>query len=159
MKTPVLFASAGVLLALSLAACTHSPERADASQSASSSSSQSASSPPSIARPSGRPDLTSGLTIPASQRFIFAGGQSRPFTAFVTNRGEVPVRIVADLDGATTPIVTVEPGAQVSHRFEARQAALFENPSEQEARLVVEVWGQTEVGMKYRPMMTDDGSP
>lgn len=159
MKTRLLFASAGVLLSLSLAACTQSPERAGASQAASSPSSQSASAPPSIARPWGRPDLTSGLNIPPGEQFIFAGGQSKPFTAFVTNRGEVPVRIVADLDGATTPIVMVEPGQKVSHRFDARQAALFENPSEQEARLVVEVWGQTNVGMKYLPMMTDAGSP
>lgn len=139
--------SACLLLSIALAACSQAPASADTSQAA--------SAAPPISRPSGSPDLTSGLDIPARQRFIFAGGQSKPFTAFVTNRGTVPVQIIADLDGAATPIVTVQPGQKASHRFEARQAALFENPSDQEARLIVEVWGQTEVGMKYRPMMTD----
>ncbi len=112
-----------------------------------------------IARPSGQPDLTSGLDIPPRQRFIFAGGQSEPFTALVTNRGATPVQIVADLDGIATPVVVVEPGGQVGHRFESRQAAIFENPSDQQARLIVEVWGQTQVGMKYRPMLTDASAP
>ncbi|MFZ4576638.1 MAG: hypothetical protein ACOYN0_19830 [Phycisphaerales bacterium] len=112
-----------------------------------------ATRPPS--RPWLSPDLTSGLDIPASQRFIFAGGQSKPFTAFVTNRGEVPVQIFAELDGTSMPIGTVEPGGTVSHRFGEKQAAVFENASGQQASLRVEVWGQTQVGMRYLPMMTD----
>jgi hypothetical protein len=112
-------------------------------------------SPASITRPWRSPDLTSNLNIPAQQRFIFAGEQSEPFVAFVTNRGSVPVQIVAELEGVTKPIVTVEPGQKVSHRFDARQSAVFENPSNEQANLLVEVWGQTEVGMRYRPMMTE----
>ncbi len=148
MNTQLIIVSTGILLTISLAACSQTDSPTDTPTTA--------SSPEPIARPSGRPDLTSGLDIPARQRFIFAGGQSKPFTAYVTNRGAVPVQIVADLDGGVaTPIVTVEPGQKVSHRFEARQAAVFENPSDREARLIVEVWGQTQVGMRYLPMMTD----
>ena len=103
-------------------------------------------------RPSGSPDLTSGLNVPAGQRFIFAGGQRSGFTAYATNRGAVPVTIVADLDGERREIVTLAPGERASHEFAAREAALFENPSSQDAAVKVEVWGETSVGMRYVPI-------
>jgi hypothetical protein len=103
-------------------------------------------------RPWGSPDLTSGLNVPAGQRFIFAGGQRSGFTAYATNRGAVPVTIVADLDGERREIVTLAPGERASHKFAAREAALFENPSSQDADVKIEVWGETSVGMRYVPM-------
>lgn len=146
MGAPPIVSLAGIVVSISLAACSPAPAPTDTSASA--------ASPQPIARPMRGPDLTSGLGIPAQERFVFAGGQSKPFTAFVTNRGAVPVQIIAELDGAATPIATVAPGKQVSHRFQAREGVIFENPSDQDARLLVEVWGQTEVGMRYQPMMS-----
>lgn len=103
-------------------------------------------------RPWGSPDLTSNLSVPAGQRFIFAGGQKSGFTAFATNRGTVPITIIADLDGVRREIGIVAPGERVSHTFAPREAALFENPSAQVGDVKVEVWGQTNVGMRYTPI-------
>jgi hypothetical protein len=95
------------------------------------------------------PDLTSNLSIPAGDNFVFAGGQREAFTAFATNQGDVPVTIVEDVDGARRAVAVVPPGAQASYRFDPRAAALFQNPSDQTASMKVEVWGPTQVGMRY----------
>lgn len=100
-------------------------------------------------RPSGSPDLTSGLNVPAGQQFIFAGGQRSGFTAFATNRGSVPVTIAAELDGERRELLTIAPGEKASYEFASREAAFFENPSDQDASVKVEVWGETSVGMRY----------
>lgn len=135
-----------------LASCTNSATTPEQSQAtAPTPQSRPASSTP--PRPRGKPDLTSNLQIPPNECFVFAGGQDDGYTTVVTNRGQVPVRILSELDSVSTPIVTIEPGQQASHRFSSKAAALFENPSTSEARLLVEVWGETDVGMRYRPMM------
>jgi hypothetical protein len=100
-------------------------------------------------RPWGGPDLTSNLGVPAGQRFIFAGGQPTGYTAYVTNTGSVPITILAEIDGTSRPIVTLEPGHRASRRFEPREAALFENRSGTDAQAKVEIWGNTNVGMRY----------
>lgn len=104
---------------------------------------------PAPARPWGSPDLTSNLGVPAGQRFIFAGGQTSGYTAYVTNTGQVPLVILAELDGSARPIVTLAPGERASRRFEPREAALFENSASSDAQAKVEIWGNTNVGMRY----------
>jgi hypothetical protein len=62
--------AAVIVLAAGLGACSESPERMSAA--AGGGLAAEAARPD---RPWGRPDLTSGLRVPAGQRFIFAGGQ------------------------------------------------------------------------------------
>ncbi|MDX2018233.1 MAG: hypothetical protein SFY95_11440 [Planctomycetota bacterium] len=100
-------------------------------------------------RPWGGPDLTSNLTVPAGKRFIFAGGQPKGYTAYVTNTGTVPVALLAELDGVARPIVVLEPGQRASHVFAPREAALFDNPAATDAQSKVEIWGSASVGMRY----------
>jgi hypothetical protein len=135
---------AGLVLIVGLFACGRVSDSPGPRSDARSGESQAAPS-----RPSGSPDLTSGLNVPGGQRFIFAGGQRSGFTAFATNRGSVPVTIAAELDGERREIVTIAPGEKASYEFAPREAALFENPSSQDAAVKVEVWGETSVGMRY----------
>ena len=97
----------------------------------------------------GSPDLTSGLGIPARKRFIFAGGQDRGFEARAFNRGTVPVTIRGDLDGVIREVAVIAPGETAVAKFAAREAALFENPSDIEAAAKVEILGEANVGMRY----------
>lgn len=100
---------------------------------------------------SGRPDLTSGLGIPARETFYFAGGQPREFIARATNTGQVAVTLLVELDEVVTEVGTLEPGSSGSWRFGPREAALFRNATDREASLKVEVRGDTGVAMYYEP--------
>ncbi len=95
------------------------------------------------------PDLTSGLGIPARQRFIFAGGQDRGFEARAFNRGSVPVTICCDLDSVIREVAVIAPGEAAVAGFAAREAALFESPSDIEAAAKVEIWGEANVATRY----------
>lgn len=132
-----LLATCGVVL---VAGCASTATRSD---------SAAGSGSLAVPRPLFGPDLTSNLKIPAGQQFIYAGGQRESFTAIATNEGPVPVTLVEDLDGNLKIVATVAPGSQASYRFDARAAARFENPASSPALVKVEIWGPTQVGMRY----------
>ena len=106
-------------------------------------------------QPFGPPSLRSGLRIPPGERFVFAGGQPSGFVVCATNEGPVPVAIAAELGGERFDVATLGPGEKATVAFVAQQAAIFENPSNREARVRAEVWGPTEVGMRYVPMTNE----
>lgn len=143
-----------ILLTMLLAGCAdRSPAEPAASGAPPAKASSSAKASPAASTPKvrswGSPDLTSGLQIPARQRFIFAGGQDRGFEARAFNRGTVPVTIRGDLEGVLRDVATIAPGETAVATFAPREAALFDNPSEVEAAAKVEIWGEASVGMRY----------
>lgn len=57
--------------------------------------------------------------------------------------------IRGDLDGVIREVAVIAPGKTAVAKFAAREAALFENPSDIEAAAKVEIWGEANVGMRY----------
>lgn len=102
------------------------------------------------------PNLTSNLRIGTGQRFIFAGAaQDRAYTASVENNGPVPVTVMRGQPGrpeVASAIVTLAPGAKAVQKFALGEAAIFENTAGVEATLIVKIWGNTDVGMRYEAL-------
>jgi hypothetical protein len=117
-------------------------------------------SPESVSRPASTPffgpNLTSNLRIGAGQRFIFAGGaEDRAYTASVENNGTVPITVMRGAPGnpaQAANITTLAPGEKAVQKFALGEAAIFENTSAAEATLIVKVWGDTNVGMRYEAL-------
>ncbi len=102
--------------------------------------------------PQRKADLRSNLQIEGRQTFVFAGAATDgAYTASVRNAGPVAVRLLSRQGETETPIVVLAPGESAVHSFPIGQAALFENSTDTQASLVVLVWGETNVGMRYEP--------
>lgn len=106
------------------------------------------------------PDLTSGLTIPAGETFNLGGEQRGDYNAEITNKGSVAVELYSTNSGqnfgedrlSDTPVLigTVEPGAWERFSAGAGTPLLLKNTSDTvDAKLKVEVWGDTNLSMFY----------
>lgn len=141
-------ALAGVAIAVSMSAC-YSPNNAD-SRFVYMTNPQTGEriTPPD--EPMMAPDLTSGLTIPPSETFLLGGDRGGPYKAFIRNRGNVPVEIYLERLGSTYLLGTLQPGERTAAAFDTREGANLKNLSaSQEAFLKVEVFGDTNIGMRY----------
>ncbi|GEM_PF-1284195 len=100
--------------------------------------------------PSRSPDLTSNLLVEAGQRFVYAGeSDSGAYQASVKNVGDVSVTLCRRIGEARQAITTLAPGTSALAKFKRGEAALFENDASRQAQLLVYVWGDTDVGMRY----------
>ncbi len=131
-----LIQAAAVVMAIGLAGC----------------SATTSDQPGAMQQPTGRPSLTSDLKIEPGQEFQYGGGNNGDYTIVATNRNAPAIRIVA-LDGTTrTQIAEIKQGESATHRFSDGQIAVLVNLSDsQSARADVRVWGDTDVGMGYKP--------
>lgn len=102
--------------------------------------------------PSGKPSLTSNLQIDAGKTFVYAGeADSGGYTASVRNVGQVAVTLGRRIGTTDTALRVLKPGEATLAEFAKGQGALFQNATGQQARLLVLIWGDTNVGMKYEP--------
>lgn len=101
--------------------------------------------------PDRRPDLTSNLQIEAGQTFVYAGEGAGAFRISVLNVGTVGVSAASRVNDTETPVQDVPPGASAFLEFAPGQAALFRNAGRSQARLKLQVWGDTNVEMRYQP--------
>ena len=94
--------------------------------------------------------LQSGLTVPPQSRFELGGSQAGAFTAALENVGPVAVTVVERArGGAETVRGTVAPGASARLRFAPGSAALVVNATDREARVDVNLTGDTNLSMGY----------
>lgn len=104
-------------------------------------------------KPEGRPNLTSNLQIKPGETFVFAGEpDAGAYTASVENVGPVAVTLGTRTGVVDASLVTLKPGESIVARFAKAQGALFLNSSGEQARLLLKIWGDTNVGMRYEPL-------
>jgi hypothetical protein len=110
-----------------------------------------------VREPTGRPNLTSNLQVEAGQTFIYAGDATDgKYTAVVTNVGPVPVtlgkRLQAGSGTSDNGVMVLAPGGKTILTADRGEGSLFQNLSSQQARLLVRIWGDTKVGMRYEAL-------
>lgn len=102
--------------------------------------------------PPGKPSLTSNLQIEAGQTFVYAGeADAGGYTASVRNVGPVAVTLGRRIGKTDTALRVLNPGEATLAEFAKGQGALFQNAASEQARLLVLIWGDTNVGMNYEP--------
>ena len=96
--------------------------------------------------------INSRLWIKPQNIFVLGGGQEGSFTVEAENVGAAPVSIASRApDGKSTPMGVLDPGASQTVNFDQGMAAVLTNMSDaEEARVVVRVTGDTNLGMRYQ---------
>ena len=107
----------------------------------------------------GMPALTSGLSIPAQERFHLGERPTDDFIASVENVGSVPVDILLSRNGGESFVARLEPGDKTEKGFLSGDGVLFENPSGVTANLRVRVWGERNLAMYYTPLEERAATP
>jgi hypothetical protein len=101
--------------------------------------------------PSGRPSLTSNLQIEAGQTFVYAGeAGAGGYSASVRNVGPVAVTLGRRIGKTDTALRVLNPGEVTLAEFARGQGTLFQNLTKDQAKLLVQIWGDTNVEMKYQ---------
>lgn len=93
----------------------------------------------------------SETSIDAGQAFLLGGSQSGRFSATVKNTGAVPVEVFVESGGARRPVIVLAPDSSIEAAFEAREMAVFSNPSTSRAVIKVDIRGgdSRNLGMRY----------
>lgn len=99
------------------------------------------------------PQFKSRLTIKPHEQFFLGGGQTKSFSAYAKNVGNVPVIIsLRNADGTEKELIQLQPGKDIKAKAPSQAAMLFLNASDQEAKLDVKADGKPEsLNMYYKP--------
>jgi hypothetical protein len=94
--------------------------------------------------------LRSGLIIEPGKQFVLGGGQRGAFKVVAHNVGTVPVEFKErPRGGGIFGKTTLAPGAKGTLRFLAGSSALLLNPSTQQAKVDLNITGDTQLSMGY----------
>ncbi len=103
------------------------------------------------ARPQSRPDVTSGLGVPAGETFHLGERPTGDFVVSAYNIGSVPVTILASRGKRREIVGEVKPGETVIRKFRSSDGVLVQNQAMRKAQLTVEAWGTKDLSMYYKP--------
>ncbi|MBC8084237.1 MAG: hypothetical protein H7Z21_13610 [Hymenobacter sp.] len=94
--------------------------------------------------------IRSGLVIEPGKQFVLGGTQPGAFKVVAHNVGKVPVEFKErPRGGGIFGKATLAPGAKATLRFLAGSSAVLLNPSAQQAKVDLNITGDTQLSMGY----------